>query len=153
MKNKYLRAAPVTQKEANAFVETLHRHHPPARGDIYRVGAMYDDELVGVVQVGRPVARALDDGHTCEVIRLCTDGTKDVCSFLYARAARIAREMGYRKIVTYILASEPGTSLKAAGWNAEKKVRGKKWSCPSRPRETMAPACDKVRWAKILQEE
>ncbi len=71
--------------------------------------------MVGVVQVGRPASRNLDDGKTVEVVRLCTDGTKDVCSFLYAKAARIAKEMGYEKIITYILESENGSSLTDAG--------------------------------------
>jgi hypothetical protein len=145
-----LKAVPLTQKEANAFVERLHRHHEPARGDKFRIGADENGQLVGVVQVGRPVSRVLDDGETCEVIRLCTDGTKNTCSFLYARAARIAELMGYKKIITYILESEPGTSLKASGWQKEADIRGKEWSCPSRPRETTAPSCNKQRWTKIF---
>lgn len=40
----------------------------------------------------------MDNGRTLEVLRLCTQGDKDVCSFLYSRAASIAREMGYEKI-------------------------------------------------------
>ena len=40
-----------------------------------------------------------------EVTRLCTDGTKNACSFLYGAAARIAKEMGYKQIQTYILES------------------------------------------------
>ena len=59
-----------------------------------------------------PVSRYLDDGHTLEVNRLCTDGTKNACSFLYAAAWRAARAMGYRKIVTYILDTESGASLR-----------------------------------------
>lgn len=92
-----LKAVPVTQKRAAEFVKEMHRHHPPARGDLFRVGAQMDGKLVGIAQVGRPVARALDDGKTCEVIRLCTDGADNACSFLYARAARIAAAMGYEK--------------------------------------------------------
>ena len=108
-------AVPLTQKEANAFVDKLHRHHEPTPGDKYRLGAQVNGVLVGVVQVGRPVSRVLDDGKTVEVIRLCTDGTKNACSFLYSAAARIARELGYSKIITYILNTETGASLKAAG--------------------------------------
>ena len=97
---------------------------------------MDDGEIIGVVQVGRPVSRVLDDGHTLEVLRLCTTGEKDVCSFLYSRAARIAKEMGYTKIITYILESETGTSLKASGWKLEADgVGGSDWNTPSRPRE------------------
>jgi hypothetical protein len=48
------------------------------------------------------------DGFTAEVTRLATDGTKNVCSLLYAACWRAARALGYRKLITYILASEPG---------------------------------------------
>ncbi len=114
-----MRAVPLELKEANAFVDRLHRHHNPVVRDKFRVGCEVDGKLVGVVQVGRPVARMLCDGKTLEVVRLCTDGTPHVCSFLYSRAARIAKEMGYERIITYILESEPGTSLKATGWTCE----------------------------------
>lgn len=145
-----LQAVPLKQKQANAYIQAFHRHHGAVRGDIFRIGAELDGRLVGVVMVGRPVARALDNGKTCEVLRLCTDGTPNACSFLYAKAARIAKEMGFCKIITYILDSEPGASLKASGWKKETDTRGHSWSCPSRPRDNTAPTCDKQRWAKEL---
>lgn len=119
--------------------------------DKFRIGCESDGKLVGVVQLARPVSRYLDDGMTIEVVRLCSDGTKDVCSFLYGRAARIAKEMGYAKIITYILESETGMSLKAAGWTYECEAGGGNWSCTSRPRNTTAPTCKKQRWCKILK--
>lgn len=106
---------PLELKEANAFVDQFHRHHNSVYRDKFRIGAMRNGKLVGVVQVGRPVSRNLDDGKTVEVTRLCTDGTHNACSFLYAKAAKIAQEMGYSKIITYILQSESGISLKSAG--------------------------------------
>jgi len=148
-----MRAVPLELKQANEFVERLHRHHDPVYRDKFRVGCEKDGQLVGVVQLGRPVSRILDDGKTIEVTRLCTNGTKDVCSFLYSRAARIAKEMGYRKIITYILDSENGASLKASGWAKEAEIRGHTWSCKSRPRQTTAPTCDKQRWSKVLNKE
>lgn len=147
-----IKAVPLTQAEANEYVAKNHRHHDPVRGDKFRLGAAIDGKLVGVVQVGRPVARNLDDGKTLEVVRLCTNGEKDVCSFLYGRAARIARELGYDKIITYILASEPGISLKAAGWREEATTKGGEWSRPSRKRNTTAPTVPKKRYAKSLTE-
>lgn len=144
-------AVPLTQKEANEFVERLHRHHKPSRGDKFRVGCAIGGQLVGVVQVGRPVSRVLDDGKTLEVTRLCTDGTKGACSYLYAKAARIAKELGYSKIITYILDSESGKSLVAAGWTCEGITRGGDWSVPSRPRNGTAPTCPKQRWARMLE--
>lgn len=147
-----LKAVPLELKQANEYVSSLHRHHDAVYRDKWRVGAWCNGKLVGVVQVGRPVSRMLDDGKTLEVVRLCTDGTKDVCSFLYSRAARIAKEMGYAKIITYILESEEGASLKAAGWHQEAVTSGGHWSRPSRPRTTTAPTVPKKRFAKILNE-
>ena len=145
-----LAAVPLTRAEAVAFIEKHHRHHKPAQGDKFRFGCLAGGELVGAIQVGRPVNRILDDGGILEVTRLCTDGTANACSFLYARAAKIARLMGYRRIITYILDSEQGASLRAAGWRREADVAGRSWSCASRERNTAAPACDKQRWGKEL---
>ena len=146
------RAIPLELKEANDFVNSLHRHHKAVHRDKFRVGAITDGRIVGVVQVGRPVSRMLDDGKTAEVVRLCTDGTKDACSFLYGKAARICKEMGYEKIITYILENENGTSLKASGWVQEAVTNGGSWDRPSRPRQTQAPTVPKKRYAKILKE-
>ena len=146
-----LEAVPLELRQANEFVVSLHRHHNPVHRDKFRVGAMLNGKLVGVVQVGRPVARMLDDGETLEVVRLCTDGTRDVCSFLYSKAARIAKEMGYSKIITYILESESGASLRAAGWNEEVTTRGGSWDRPSRHRTTTAPTTPKRRFSRILK--
>jgi hypothetical protein len=145
-----LKAVPLELKQANEFVANLHRHHQPVHRDKFRIGCEYDGKLVGVVQVGRPVSRMLDDGKTLEVVRLCTDGTKDVCSFLYSRASRIAKELGYSKIITYILDSEKGTSLIATGWKFEATTTGGDWSRPSRPRNCTAPTVPKKRYSKEL---
>lgn len=158
-----MRAVPLELKEAQEYIHRYHRHHEPAHRDKFRIGCADDEgNLVGVIQVGRPVSRHLDDGETLEVLRLCSNGDRNVCSFLYSRAARIAKELGYRKIITYILESENGTSLKASGWHLEEfGVGGGSWDVPSRPRETQIyqislfgvekqkyPVCKKQRWAK-----
>lgn len=140
-----LTARPIERKAANAFVDALHRHHCHTVGDKCRIACYDGERLVGVAQLGRPVARALDDGMTIEVLRLCTDGTRNACSFLYGRAARIVRELGYTKVITYILISESGSSLRAAGWHKEAETRGGSWNCPSRPRDTKAPTGPKQR--------
>lgn len=146
-----LKAIPLELKEANAFVDEFHRHHDPVVRDKYRIGCEKDGVLVGCIQVGRPVARALCDGWTLEVVRLCTTGEKNVCYFLYSAAARVAKELGYKKIITYILDSEEGSSLKASGWEYEANIRGHSWNTKSRPRKTTAPTCDKQRWVKHLR--
>lgn len=112
----------ISLKEANDFVQALHRHHPPVVGHKFSIGCEIESidgnrpVLVGVVIVGRPVSRHRDDGMTLEVTRLCTDGTKNACSFLYGKAARAAFALGYRRIGTYTLPDEGGASLRAAGW-------------------------------------
>ena len=147
----HFESVPLSLAQANAFVGTLHRHHAPVHRDKYRVGCAIGNRLVGVIQVGRPVARGLDDGKTLEVVRLCTDGTKDACSYLYGKAARIAAELGYSRIITYILESETGTSLDAAGWHFDCLTKGGDWSCPSRPRQTTAQQVAKKRYSKTLR--
>ena len=71
-----LEVCPMTLKEANAFVEQYHRHHGPVVGHKFSIGCSDGEKIVGVVIVGRPVSRHLDDGWTLEVNRLCSDGTR-----------------------------------------------------------------------------
>lgn len=139
-----LQVVPLDLAEANAFVTQHHRHHIPVVGHKFSIGASQDDKIVGVVIVGRPVSRFRDDGMTLEVTRLCTDGTRNACSFLYGAAARAAFALGYRRIGTYILASEPGTSLTAAGWRCLGERGGGSWSVPSRPRVDKHPTQGKL---------
>lgn len=96
--------------------------------------------------MGRPVARHNDDGWTCEVTRVATDGCKNACSALYGAAWRAAKALGYRRLITYTLASEPGTSLRAAGWRVIGQVKGRSWWTPTRPRFDKHPTLDKIAW-------
>lgn len=137
---------PITFAEANEFVKGHHRHHGKVAGHKFSVAAAKDGVIVGVAIVGRPVSRYLDDGWTLEVNRLCTDGTKNACSFLYAAAWRAARAMGYKKLVTYILESESGTSLRAAGWRCVGQAGGLRWTGRSRPTVDLYPAQMKLRF-------
>lgn len=139
-----LRAVPISFADASAFVLAHHRHHTPPRGHKFSIGAAEGDDLVGVVIVGRPVSRLRDDGQTLEVTRLCTLGHPNACSFLYGRAARAAFALGYRRIGTYILKSEPGTSLVAAGWKLIAETSGGSWDTPSRPRVDKHPTQPKL---------
>ncbi|WP_321170225.1 XF1762 family protein [Eisenbergiella porci] len=126
----------ITLREANAFIEKHHRHNGRVQGCKFCVAVADDlDAVHGVAIVGRPVARRLDDGKTAEVTRLCTDGIDNGCSFLYSRCARIAKLMGYQKIITYTLATENGASLRASGWQCAPGLRGGgNWNVPGRPR-------------------
>lgn len=149
---------PLTLREANAYVSAHHRHNKPVVGHRYSICCFDGDRMCGVAIVGHPVARRLEDGLTVEIYRVCTDGTYNACSILYGACARIAREMGYKRIITYTLVSEPGTSLKASGFTNCGEAGGTDWNCASRPRETTQvtlfgeerkyPDEKKIRWEK-----
>lgn len=136
---------PITRDEGDAFIRAHHRHHGVPVGALWR-HAVHDDDgvLVGVAVVGRPVARALDDGLTVEVTRLCSDSHPNACSMLYGAARRCAEAKGYRRGLTYILASEDGGSVRGAGYRELWRVKGRSWDTPSRPRTDKHPTADKI---------
>jgi hypothetical protein len=140
---------PLTLREANDLVATLHRHHKPVQGHRFSIGVRDGNQLVGAVIVGRPVARMLQDGMTAEVTRLVTDGTPNACSMLYGAAWRAWRAMGGTRIITYTLASEPGASLRAAGWDQVRRTKDRPqgWDTPSRRRDS-GPQEPKYLWQK-----
>lgn len=144
-----LDAVPLSLAEANAFVGRHHRHHKPAVGHKFSIGAARGGEIVGVAIVGRPVSRHRDDGATLEVTRLCTDGTRNACSFLYGRAAKAAFAMGYQRIGTYTTPDEGGASLRAAGWKLIAETPGRSWSVQSRPRVDTHPLGKKLLWESL----
>lgn len=141
-----LEVVPMTLREARAYVAEHHRHHKPPQGGLYAIGASNGSDVVGVVIVGRPVARLADNGWTVEVTRLASDGTPNVPSMLYRAAWRAARAMGYRKLITYTLKSEPGTSLRAAGFALVGEVTKRSWNTPSRPRVDKDERQPRFRW-------
>ena len=143
-----LHVIPISIKDANCFVEQVHRHHDPAQHARFAIACARDmGPICGVAIVGDPAARMLDDGWTAEVRRVATDGTRNACSFLYGRAWRVAQQLGYRRLITYTLAEESGASLRAAGWSlSHVRVRGGSWSRDSRPRVDHHPLQAKLRW-------
>jgi hypothetical protein len=145
---------PLTLKQLNKMVEELHRHHKPIQGHRFSLGCVNEEgKIVGACSVGRPTSRGCRPFEVAEVTRLVTDGTKNACSILYAAAARACDAMGYRYIQTYILKSEPGTALKAAGWELDGLTRGGDWIEHGYiPRTLNQPFQRKQRWIKKLGE-
>jgi hypothetical protein len=140
---------PMTIKAATAFVRDHHRHSRPPVGGLFAVGVSMGEQIVGVGIAGRPVARMLCDGWTVEIVRVCTQGAANACSMLYGALCRAAKALGYRKVVTYTLETEPGTSLRASGFTRAADVRAEDWSRPSRPRLPGLVA-ERVRWEREL---
>ena len=156
-----LRLRPLAIKAARLYIAEHHRHNAAPNGGLFAAGVEDEDgALRGVAIVARPVARLNADGWTCEVTRCCTDGARNACSMLYGAAARAAKALGYRRILTYTLDREPGIALRAAGWKEVAKVRGQSWNRKGRPRQSVV--CDllgerskysqedKVRWERQL---
>lgn len=164
---------PITLPKANRYIAAWHRHHSPLEtihgGTVRSNGgcvwfctaAVVEGRIAGVAVAGRPTNRNSDDGQTVEVLRVASDGTVNVCSALLGACARAARAIGAARIITYTLATEPGTSLRGAGWIREAdgiescwtKGRGK-----ARPKGSgnalYRPHLDveKVRWACHFRE-
>lgn len=119
---------------------------------MFAVGVSDGESLWGVAIAGRPVARRLDDGHTLEVTRVCVrDGApKGSNSFLYARCWNAARELGWRRMVTYTLTSESGASLRGAGWKRMADVPawevGKGWTTRAGRDWEPVHGQQKIRW-------
>jgi hypothetical protein len=142
-----LTVRPATLREANALVADIHRHHPPVRGSKFALKLVdADGRTRGALIAGRPVARNLDNGLTLEVNRLATDGTYNACSMLYGAARRVAKAMGYTKIITYTLPEEGGASLRASNWALAGTTDGGSWSRAARTRVDKAPTSVKHRW-------
>ncbi len=122
---KNLKVVPLSLKEANEFVTKHHRHNKKCQGHKFSLGAIFKNELVGVVIVGRPVSRKLDNKLTLEINRNCVldNAPKGTCSFLYSKAIKVWQTMGGKKIITYTLNYESGSSLKAVNFKKEKIVQ------------------------------
>lgn len=141
---------PCELSEANEFVRQHHRHHRPVVGHRFSVAVADQGGAVrGVAIVGNPRARMLDDEWTLEVYRVATDGFPNACSALYGACRRATFALGYRTLITYTLASESGTSLRAAGWRCIGEAGGGSWSCPSRPRVDKHPLQGKIKWSVV----
>ena len=146
--------APIPQRDAFDFIQVVHRHHFKPQGWKFGLGAwsvVNDlDMLVGVATVGRPTARMLQDQGAWEVQRVAVlEGGQNLCSALYAACWREAKERGCKRLVTFILPSESGKSLLAAGWKlVQAKAGGGSRSRAGRPRVDKAPTCVKQRWEK-----
>lgn len=153
-----LRLTPCTITEAKRLVNKIHRHNDAPLSGLFAVACSDANGVRGVAIVGRPIARMLQDGATCEVLRVATDGAENACSMLYGACHRAAKALGWDRIITYTLATESGASLRASGWTREADVASaESWSRPSRSRvqtdmfgNERRPTGAKVRWSKTL---
>ena len=146
----HLKIKPIHLRAACQFVSQYHRHNIPPVGGKFAVACFSDDAICGVAICGRPVGRYLDDGQTLEIYRNCTDGTPNACSKLYGACIRIARDMGYSRVVTYTLQHECGASLKASNFVCAGLAGGSCWTGSRKRSYFVSPDEMKIRWEYIV---
>lgn len=147
-----LRLVPLSIKAADRFVAEHHRHHDPTHGHAkFALGAERDGQLVGVIVVGRPKGRLIDDGKRLEAVRICTHGDcHNAVSFLWSRARRAAFALGYTEpLLTYIQDGESGASLVAAGACKVADVKADDGNRPGRPRSRTCATVPRERWEAV----
>lgn len=154
------RLVPLTRSAARRFIADHHRHNEPPVGWLFGVGLQRDGELRAVGCAGRPVARGLADGRTVEITRVCTLGDRNAASRIYGALCRAAAALGYDRAITYSLASESGSSIRAAGFVEEARIAGHAgWTHTAGPRAgdqprlweaAKMPTGPKVRWTKTI---
>lgn len=143
---------PVSIKEAMEFVRQNHRHCSAPQGHKFSIGLVAGDGArIGVAIASIPKARALNDGRTLELNRICCDPVYcHAASKLCAATIRVGKEMGYHRFVTYTLPQESGSSLRAVGFLRDglTSARPLGWNCRNRPRRTPEkyPTGVKIRW-------
>ena len=149
MSGRILTIVPTNITAARAWVERHHSHHHAPQGGLCAVGVADDGRLVCVAMLSRPVARMLNADPTCaEVNRVASDGTaKHAASMAIGAISRAAIALGYRRLVSYLLLGEAGTSYRAAGWwPTSADLRERNWERSDGARDPAAQPGPKVRW-------
>ena len=151
-----LRLDRIAFRDARRFIDRHHEHLPGPTGWRYGQGIWNGPDLLGVVTVGQPLARAFDPHQVVEVTRLCVRRDRpaalrwNACSQLYGWAAREAQLRGFRRIITYTRQDEAGATLRAVGWCCDGPAGGRSWNWRGRPRVDRAPPCPRLRWSREL---
>lgn len=134
---------PTTLRFANDVVAEFHRHNgrTARNGGKFAVSAWLSGELVGVAILGNPLSATYMDGFTAEVLRVCVMPLAPLgtCSALYSSLWRAWKAMGGRRLVTYTLECESGSSLRGAGFILDGKTK------PCKPGWRKAPTEGVVR--------
>ncbi len=140
---------PCSVKFAQAYVALEHRHLKRIQGGLFAVAVRDGEKVVGVGIAGNP-ARVWQDTGRVYITRVATDGFANACSMIYGALCRAAKALGYREAWTYTLGDEPGTSLRAAGFEYRGLTDGGEHDRPSRRRGPAVNAQPKHRWVRTL---
>lgn len=144
-----LKIVPMSVKQARKQVKAWHRHLPDLQGGLFACGVEADGILVGVTVAGNP-ARVWQGTGRVVISRCATTGERNACSKLYGAICRAAQALGYREAWTYTLPEEPGTSLRAAGFEEVGVTPGGEHDRAKRPRKKAVRPDHKTRWCRVL---
>jgi len=147
-----VRLAPISRKDANAFIGREHSHHEGVTSDRFRVALEHEGAVIGVCVLGNPIAPELAKSDSCmEVTRLCTLGRGG--SRLLGAVVRAGLNLGYRRFVSYTRVDERGTVYRAAGWWPVARVKGRAHDTGNRAGrwlpgivEPTTEIVDRIRW-------
>jgi hypothetical protein len=141
---------PMSVKAALKLVKKWHRHLPELQGGMFAVGISEAGELRGVAVAGNPCREWQGTGRIY-ITRVAVDQLANGCSMAYGALCRAAKALGYREAWTYTLPEEPGTSLRAAGFEDMGMTDGGEHDRPSRRRAPAVRSEPKRRWRRRLQ--
>ena len=121
-----------TKQPIDAFIESWHSLDP-VPGWKAAFGARYQDRLVAVIIIGRPVSRVVDDGSELSITRYARrdDRPDNTGSWLIARVKPWVKLEGYDTLSAHAgIAGNYGTVYEAAGAECVKvdKAKGDGWS-------------------------
>lgn len=143
---------PVTVTAARLLVKEWHRHLPDVQGGLFAAALAVDGIVQGVAVAGNP-ARVWQGTGRIVISRVAVHDVPNGCSKLYGAICAAAKSLGYREAWTYTLPNEPGTSLKAAGFEDMGMSDGGEHDRPSRRRNPVKHPEPKRRWRRVLRTE
>jgi hypothetical protein len=155
---RLIRRVPITLRDARAFIGAHHRHNLPPVGWMNGVAVEHDGTIIAVGVLGRPTGRGSQDGYTAEITRVCTIDNHNAASMIYGALCRAAEALGYTSVITYTLAEEDGTSVRAAGFVLEAELPAReRWDYTGQTRvqtdlfgQDRRPPGPKNRWRRTL---
>lgn len=145
-----LSVEPITVKAAQNFCAEHHRHLPRVQGGLFAAAVVAGGEVRGVAIAGHPARVWMGTGRLA-ILRVATDGTRNACSMLYSALCAAGKALGYTEAWTYTLPDEPGTSLRAAGFEFQGFTDGGEHDRPSRRRAPAVRPEPKKRWRRVLR--
>ena len=114
----------VRERTRQPVTEFLEQRHPLGSVPGWKAcfSGRYQDYIVALVVIGRPVAREADDGTELSITRFCRrdDRPANTGSWLIARARKWAELEGYDVLSAHAgVAGNHGTVYEAAGFECE----------------------------------